>query len=474
MLRHKIGAVLPQISSQPQLLSHFVHELMNFDSEIRETWDYTPGFNPEETWKGLTWEVLVSQDWFNRWLHAEKDFALNRYQTIIDTPDSGEIDYDGVEPGSTKPTTAAIRVNDLLETITERYRPLSSFSQKIRFLIDIQITIFDLFHDRLRSGLEAYLAMTSTIGRTVQGGGPQSSLEGVAGLERLCRVFGSAEYLEKKMQDWSDDVFFLELWYELQDRIEQNSRTGRPVAGPMSVDDVAARTSSVVTSVNGSADKSDGALFDEIASAYRHLRLRSESIIVSALVSGVQVALRPYSRVSTWASLSASSEETPTAPSFDVTNAIRCLSTEFSFLSRVIAMAPLRRIVRQVLLAIQAYIWDNTLLRHSFSATGAAQIAFDVNAICSAIDAAVGTTDGGGESGRVVQKLKEGVSLLAIPLKSEQPGSEGDGPLSLWQVEKRVFESNESARNVLAQLEIETLSETEARAILERRVELRG
>ena len=446
---------------------------MDFDSEIKENWDYMPGSNPEESWKGLTGEVLGSQDWFAKWLQVEKDFALNRYQNIVDTPDSGEIDYDGVEPGSTKPTKAAIRVNDLLETITERYRPLSSFSQKIRFLIDIQITIFDLFHDRLRSGLEAYIAMTSTIGRTVQGPGNQANLEGVAGLERLCRVFGSAEYLEKKMQDWSDDVFFLELWYELQDRVEQNARTGRPVAGPMSVDDVAARTSSVVTNGNGLEDKSDGALFDETASAYRQVRLRSESIIVSALVTSVQAALRPYSRVSTWASLSASPDETASAPSFDVANAIRALSTELPFLSRVIAVAPLRRIVRQLLLSIQTYIWDNVLLRHSFSAAGAAQIAVDVSAICSAVDAAVGAADGDGESERMVQKLKEGVFLLGIPLQTEQSGSDEDS-LDLWQVEKCVFESNESARNVLSQLGIETLSETEARTILERRVELRS
>lgn len=44
--------------------------------------------------------------------------ALSRYQSIIDSPESGEIDYDSVDPGTTKPTKAAIRVNDLLETIT--------------------------------------------------------------------------------------------------------------------------------------------------------------------------------------------------------------------------------------------------------------------------------------------------------------------------------------------------------------------
>ena len=43
---------------------------------------------------------------------------MSRYQNILDAKDSGELDYDSVDPGNTKPTKAAIRVNDLLETIT--------------------------------------------------------------------------------------------------------------------------------------------------------------------------------------------------------------------------------------------------------------------------------------------------------------------------------------------------------------------
>jgi hypothetical protein len=455
---------------------------MGFDNEIRETWDYASGSGDEESWRGLTWEILSSEDWFNKWLQVEKDFALKRYQNIIDAQDSGEIDYEGVEPGYTKPTKAAIRVNDLLETITDRYQPLSSFSQKVRFLIDIQITIFDLFHERLRSGLEAYLAMTSALGRTVQGSGSQTNLEGVSGLERLCRIFGSAEYLEKKMQDWSEDVFFLELWYELQDRVKQNSRDGRRVAGPMSVSDVAARTSASIVRNDSSADGVEGALFDETASAYRRLRVRCESLLVSALVSSVQPALKAYSRVSTWASLSPT-EDAPSTPSFDVSNMIRALTTELSFLARIIAVAPLRRIARQVLLTIETYIWDHVLLKHAFSASGAAQLALDVKLICRAVDAAIGVDGGEAETERVIQKLIEGISLLTLKIGSGSPGHAASGTelkssdappgWDLWEVERRVFESNESARNVLSELSLVILTESEARAVLERRVELR-
>ncbi|KMP08045.1 RINT-1 family protein [Coccidioides immitis RMSCC 2394] len=406
MARHKINSTLPHIANHSQLLSHFIHELMQFDNDVREIWGYSPAFKEDRGWKGLTWEVLVKQDWFAQWLQVEKDFALSRYQDIIDAPDSGEIDYDGVEATATKPTKAAIRVNDLLETITDRYRPLSSFSQKLRFLIDIQITIFDLFHERLHSGLEAYLAMKSTIGRTMQGSSAsQVSLEGIAGLERLCRIFGSAEYLEKKMQDWSDDVFFLELWYELQDRVDQNARSGRPVAGSMSISDVAARTSSSITDSNADhgAGGIEGALFDETSSAYRRIRIRSESIIVSTLTSTAR----------------------------------------------------------------------------------ATQLRIDFEHICTTLDAALGVPAGKIEAKKIAQKLAEGLLLLelnikpkdSVPEAEETDKRNGDGThpnLGLWEVEKGLFASNESAREVLKSLGIEVLTEAQARAILERRVELRG
>ena len=72
MLRVKIGSLLPKVASEPQLLSHLVHEVMNFDTNIREEWRYDGGYGVEG-WKGLSWEFLVQADWFGRWLQVEKD-----------------------------------------------------------------------------------------------------------------------------------------------------------------------------------------------------------------------------------------------------------------------------------------------------------------------------------------------------------------------------------------------------------------
>ena len=75
-------------------------------------------------------------------------------------------------------------------------------------MIGIQIDIFDMLHSRLQNNLDAYLRMTTSISRAVGGitKEEQEKLLGVEGLERLCKTYGSADYLERAMRDWSDDV----------------------------------------------------------------------------------------------------------------------------------------------------------------------------------------------------------------------------------------------------------------------------
>ncbi|OAK95144.1 hypothetical protein IQ06DRAFT_259386 [Phaeosphaeriaceae sp. SRC1lsM3a] len=498
MLRTKIRTLLPKIAGQPQLLSHLMHEMMSFDSTIRDVWGYDGGYGVDG-WKGLSWEFLVQGDWFGRWLQVEKDFALARYQSIVEAADFGDLDYESVDPKATKPTKGAIRVNDLLETITDRYRPLTSFSQKLTFLIDIQIAIFDKYHEKLLSNLEAYLTMTTALGRAMGGvtKEEQERLLGVEGLERLCKTYGSADYLERAMRDWSDDVFFLDIWEGLQDRARQEHSIGG-----MTVADVAERTSK---SVGGDGD--GGALFDETASWYARLRDRSEKIIIDTLNSNVRQALRPYHHINPWATLSSSTASAPAnlSPTAEIDPLLNHLSTTLGFLSRALASAPLRRITRAVLATISSTLWDSVLTRCRFSTAGAAQLHADLAAICQVVDKQVGP--GVAEAG--LRRCLEGAQLVGLPVKggkdqtvSEVEGGDedwddawgagaddsaplpqqeqdngttsGGARLGLWEVEKRLFADNQSARDVLDELELETLAENEARALLGRRIELAG
>jgi hypothetical protein len=498
MLKNKLYSIASDIVKQPSLLSHLVQEVISFDMTLQQSYGYAPN-SPDEPWSGLAYFFLTTCGHFDRWLSAEKEFALQRYQAIVESPDAGEIDYDAVAADATKPTKSAIRVNDLLETITERYRNLSNFSQKVKFLIDIQIEIFDMYYRRLNDSLSAYLTATSSLVRTMHSISKedQGEVQGVKGLDRLCRVLGSADYLERAMRDWSDDLFFLELWMELdyrtKNRDSSNNNTGRNWR------DVQARATSAFSQQN-SEGKLDGALFDETSGSYRRLRVRCENTMVETLSSQISQALRPYGSMTIWASISSSAAGNSISNELDP--ALRLLDEYLGFLARANGKLLLRSITRQLCQGIQNYITNHVLSsRVSFSTAGVAQLSYDMRALCANIDRHVGA----GQAERGLRKLLQAVTLVGLPVKGdlqrELPSRSGDaesstndeddgddaawdeldeksedvlgeGKMSLFQAERLVFKDNEGAREVLEQLGLDLLSESEARELLRKRIEL--
>ncbi len=494
MVEAKCLSFLPEVSHDPQLLSHFMHELMAFDTALRETWGYVPIPRMVAEWKGLTWRVLNTHGYFETWLRVEKDFALSRYRSIRDAPDSNDIDFDA-DSGQTQPTKGAIRVNDLLETITDRYRGLSSFSQKLKFLLEIQLSIFDDYHSHLHGALQAYMVSSHTAGRLLQGQ-TEADAFGSKGLESLSKIFGSAEYLERKMSDWSDDVFFVELWDELQDRARTNSGLNASVGTGLRVEEVAEKTSTTIRA--GGTDDADtdadgSGLFDQTAAAYRKLRERIEEEMLRFFDVNLRAALRPYAKATQWSSLGGSPSDPstmPPSPSLD--SFFRTTTTLVGYLARVLAPGTLRRIIKHYCSATQREIYDNVLMQHTFSATGAAQLSRDLSEIKASIEqqSQLRTATTGS-----FKRLEEAVFLLTLDASrsdteeygwgfDEDDNEEGTGAggedaaddrqhtLGLWEAESLIFESNEAARKVLGDLGLYHLSEAEARNVLKRRVEL--
>lgn len=204
VMREKINTSVAEGLKNPAFLSSLLAQLMTFDEEIRSRFNYDGG-DPEEGWPGLASEVL--DEHFDTWLKAEKEFDLKRFQEIMSSADARTIDYEYSGVGKTKPTYGAVRITDLLRSVTTQYEKVRRFSHKLRFLIDIQLTILDEFHDRLRGSLEAYYSITSTVGRTLHGVTKEqlASLEGTGALEALCKVFGSADHIVTTLKDWSTE-----------------------------------------------------------------------------------------------------------------------------------------------------------------------------------------------------------------------------------------------------------------------------
>jgi RAD50-interacting protein 1 len=293
VMREKIQSLEGDALLSPSVLSSIVSQLLTFDEDIRARFGYDGG-DPEKGWAGLASEFLHRD--FDAWLRAEKEFALERFRGILAAPDARKIDYDFAGAGKSKPTFGAVRVMDLLHSVTAQYERVRRFSHKLRFLIDIQLAILDEYHDRLRGSLEAYYSMTSTVGRTLHGATKEqlASLEGTGALETLCKVYGSAEHVVMTLRDWGNEEFFITLWEQLNAR-SRDREDAANFAGGMSYDEVKDRTS---TSMG--EDEEGGILFDETIMAYSQRGKAAQDFLVGALVETHQKAFRPYISRAQW------------------------------------------------------------------------------------------------------------------------------------------------------------------------------
>ncbi|KAH8791597.1 RINT-1 family protein-like protein [Hyaloscypha finlandica] len=456
VLKEKVDTLVSEISREPQYLSRFMVQLMNFDDAIRARFNYDGG-NPEHGWKGLTWDVLDT--WFERWLEVEKEFALQRYRDIMDAPDSGLIDYDSYAAGKTKPTYGATKVTDLILTVTLQYNKLRRFSHKFRFLVSIQAEILDQYLGRLRDSLDVYQTVTSTVGRTLHGVTKEqlAALEGVGGLESLCKVFGSAEHLNNMLNEWGNEEFFVDLWDHLQDRakvtpVEDN------LVGNMTYTEVKDCTSEAV----GSRD--EGSVFDVAINDFQSLRNKAEKLITGALKYKFPANLSQYLSKPEWqtiddAPLSSLSLITVT-PELD--QPLQIFQRNLNFLHKTLGNAPFKRICRESLESLEHLLYNDVLLRQDFSTLGAARFMQDVTAIQDVVDSCMPRGSGPPLG---MPRLKEAAALLNLPVEAEE------GRMPLMEACQEIYAGGAQAKLALETLGMTHLTNFDARSILAKRLE---
>ncbi|KAK3317862.1 TIP-1 family-domain-containing protein [Cercophora scortea] len=454
VMREKVAHTMSVAIQNPAFLSSLMNELMTFDESIRSRFTYDGG-DAENGWGGLTSEVLSVH--FDTWLQAEKKFALERYHAIMAPLDARNIDYDFVGVGKTKPTHAATRITDLLRSVTAQYERIRRFSHKLRFLIDIQLTILDEYHDYLRGVLEAYVSITSTVGRAFGVTKEQlAALEGTGALETLCKVLGSADHIVNTLNDWSNEEFFVTLWDQLQARAKLNGDHSN-LAGGMSYDQVKDRTSSSV-----GTEEDGGVLFDETIAAYSQRRRRAQDFLAEAIAEDHRKAFRAYLQRPQWTTIAEEPTDDPyyqPAITSELDEPLRILKRDLEFLSRALGTAVFRRVWREALEKLNVMLWNDVLMSHRFASSGAAQFRRDLHAISSLIERYI--PDGSGS----LSSMKEALELLNLPVEAPEGG------MSLRRATDMVFTDNSEAKKFLEELNIGSLTPANARQILQRRVE---
>lgn len=138
----------------------------------------------------------------------------NKFFEIISAAEAWHINEDYSPPtvNGVKPTNSAIKVRDLFEQVTDRYRPLPGFEHRLLFFIDIQIPLLEGYPSRISSATDAFETLSFGLMRAVPGtlaGVEGSSIRltnGLNGLQRLVRAFVSATWMETIIKEWSEDM----------------------------------------------------------------------------------------------------------------------------------------------------------------------------------------------------------------------------------------------------------------------------
>ncbi|KAI0304653.1 TIP-1 family-domain-containing protein [Russula brevipes] len=300
ILSRHIRRTIPSLLSHPPLLAHTIYQALAFDASLRED-----GFSLSGTlsgryadgaeWKGISEVILGRKEWFDRWVEGENAFAMSRFYDILSAKDAWSIPNDTAEPDDAvspnhdvRPTVSARQLKALVEQVTDRYSPLPNFTHRTRFLIDVQLPLLEGYYNRIASSLDAFESLSSSLVRAVPGAlGAASSgnkggqlTAGVDGIMRLCKALVSAKYISAAMEVWGEDLFFLELWTEINLKASLRARV---------------ETHPSLPSLNSSSsDATDGTIFEELVQQYEKLVTRTEDLITQQVCAEVEAAWKTH------------------------------------------------------------------------------------------------------------------------------------------------------------------------------------
>ncbi|ODQ65037.1 hypothetical protein NADFUDRAFT_8422, partial [Nadsonia fulvescens var. elongata DSM 6958] len=385
-VRRKIFGLFPRVAEMSTpFLSHLVFEVCSFDKVVSEKYMYTQYGSSK--WIGLSGLLFEDKQRFETWLNGEKEIAFGRYQQIIDSPKAFDIEYEGVDSNETKPTNSAINIKFLLENLTTHYASLESVTQRLRYLMDIQITILDKYYIRLNEGLEVIESMGSTLSRAVGGISSEDSkkAQGLGGLERLCRIYGSANFIEESLRTWGEDLFFFALWDEMSELLRQAGSVGN--LGQDILD--SASSSSTTLPSNGHGDRlsedanGNDTLFDETASSYGKLEQRAISQIRILIKKEIQSSMKDYFRANNWPQeiSDEGGQFDIIEPSRELQKPIKVIAPLIKFLNQFLSITQYHQILRLISSDVEMYVWTFIIKANKFSQFGGRQLLKDIQEI---------------------------------------------------------------------------------------------
>ncbi|KAI0757326.1 RINT-1 family protein [Daedaleopsis nitida] len=378
VLERKIRRTMPALLAHPPILAHTIYQALAFDTALRDegfglsgttaasTESFTNADGDKQSgWQGISEVILGQKQWFEAWVEGERKFAMDQYFEIISTPDAWLIaDDDGEDNGDARPTdrdlrptNSARRAQALVEQVTDRYSPLPHYSHRTRFLTVVQLPLLESYHSRVSSSLDAFETLSSSLLRAVPGAlgsgdgrDGRKLTAGVEGIQRLCKAFVSAKYLAGAMETWGEDLFFLELWAEINRRanLRTKAETIPSLPNPKVVED----------------EPPEGTIFEELVRHYQTLAGRAEELIVSSVAGEVESGLKGHLQGGSTHPTPTVSSDSPDdiALTESLLGPLALLSSHLAFLRGTLPRATVTSLYRRIAARLAAHLLQRQVL----------------------------------------------------------------------------------------------------------------
>lgn len=459
----RVSELVPRLVSQsPHIYLHLISELLSFDSLLKSRYLYSPYGNDPSEWGGITDQVMAQDPaFFTAWVSTEKEMAILRYNEIIASPKSFEIDWDSKEdaadPNSTFYTYSAVNVRDLLAGVTQHYKLLNSVTYRLRVLLNVQIAILDAYYTRLEDSLTVFESMSSTMARAVGGLGGlrpdelSAKVSGLNGIETLCRTYGSLQCIGDALVVWGQDLFFLDLWQDLCQTTSSSAASVRPTNEQSSIPGQlpsvldSPTLVSLEESTTGKVPRTedeDGTLFDETIASYTKLRLRVIENTMSLLKKELSSSMKPYFQENQWRTVPDQEGQTPKGTSPSLMRPLRHMGKLLEYLKRFHSVNDYNnKIARPFAATLSKYFWNHIIQANQFTTYGAAQLGIDVSEMIATFNLPFDTS---------LKRVQEAVMLL--------------------REQDKIGKTEADAVRVQQSLEIASLSISEIQSLLARRL----
>lgn len=214
-----------------RFLSHLIFELSSFDQSLRSKYKYNPFIELAEEngvfheWMGLTGDIMINNIdnslalVASNWLNFESQLANKRFQNeILKSINAFEIDFDFKENNTTttvKPTYSAYNLSKLFENLTSHFRTINIVKYQLKYVSNIQLELLDLYVDELTRQFKQ-IKLDSVL-KFIPGSAKTQNLaeineESLNNLTLLCQLYCSAKFMVEKMEFWSEELIFIQLW----------------------------------------------------------------------------------------------------------------------------------------------------------------------------------------------------------------------------------------------------------------------